>query len=167
MEKNKTPFFIKLKNAIINFDEYKNFAEEKTSYAIKYILKIVLLFTLIVTIALTCKVTQTANNLIKNFKDECPEFSFQDNMLQIEEDKKIVKGDETGYFGFIVDTTQDDSNNVEEFADYRSAIIFLKDKLVIKNADNNKTSITYEQLNNDYDLNNINKETILQTLSRK
>jgi len=52
METKKIPFFIRLKNAIVNFDEYKTFSEEKVSVAIKYILKLTLIFTFIIAIAL-------------------------------------------------------------------------------------------------------------------
>lgn len=168
MKTKKVSFFVKLKNAVINFDEYKTFSEEKTSCAIKYILKLVLIFTLILTIALTWKVINEANSLITDFQNEYPKFSFQDNILVVEGDnKKIVKGDETGYFGFIVDTNQENLKDVEESGDYERVIGFLKDKIVIKNVDNAETSMTYEQLSQSYDLSNLNKDTILQFLSRK
>ena len=40
MEEKKTSFLKKVKNAIINFDEYQNFSKEKLSTAIKYFLKL-------------------------------------------------------------------------------------------------------------------------------
>lgn len=168
METKKIPFFIRLKNAIVNFDEYKTFSEEKISFAIKYILKLVFIFTFIITIALTWKVVQEANIFINDFKNECPNFSFQNAVLQIEgENKKIVKGDETGYFGFIVDSEKENLSDIQEAGDYQRVIAFLKNKVVIKNVDSVETSAAYEQLNQRYDLSNINKEAILQFLSRK
>lgn len=166
METKKIPFFIRLKNAIVNFDEYKTFSEEKVSIAIKYILKLTLIFTFIIAIALTWKVVQEANILINDFKNECPEFSFQDDTLVIEGDnKKIVKGDESGYFGFIVDSEKEKLSDVEEAGDYQRVIAVLKDKVVIKNVDNIETSSTYKQLGQSYNFNNINKNSILQFLS--
>ncbi len=166
METKKIPFFVRLKNAIINFDEYKTFSEEKISSAIKYILKLVLIFTFIIAIALTWKVVQEANILINDFKNECPEFSFKDNLLVIEGDnKKIVKGDESGYFGFIVDSEKEKLSDVEEAGDYQRVIAVLKDKIVIKNVDNIETSSTYKQLGQSYNFNNLNKTSILQFLS--
>lgn len=166
METRKIPFFIRLKNAIVNFDEYKTFSEEKVSVAIKYILKLTLIFTFIIAIALTWKVVQEANILISNFKNECPEFSFQDNTLVIEGDnKRLVKGDERGYFGFIVDSEKEKLSDVEEAGDYQRIIAVLKDKIVIKNVDNIETSTTYKQLGQSYNFNNINKNSILQFFS--
>ena len=168
MKTKKVPFFIRLKNAITNFDEYKNYLEEKISIAIKYILKLVLLFTLIISIALTYKIANETNKLIIDFQNQCPEFSFQNNILTIEGDnKKIIKGDETGYFGVIIDAEKSDSKDVEEISDYQRAIVILKDKIVIKDVENTEMSTTYEQLSHNYNLNNINKETALEFLSRK
>lgn len=168
METKKIPFFVRIKKAIFNFDEYKTFSEEKISFAIKYILKLVLIFTFIIAIALTWKVVQESNILINDFKNECPNFSFQDGILQIEgENKKIVKGDETGYFGFIVDSEKESLKDIEEVGYYQRVVAILKDKIVIKNVDNIETSATYEQLIQNYGLNNINKDSLLQFLSRK
>lgn len=168
MKTKKTSFFIRLKDSIINFDEYKNFLEEKTWVAIKYILKLVFIFTLVITIGLTYKLINEANKIIIDFKNECPEFSFQNNTLILEGDnKKIIKGDEAGYFGFIVDNNEKDLSNIEEAGDYQRVIAILKDKIIVKNVDNIESSITYEQLSQNYDLNSINKESILEFLTRK
>ncbi len=168
MKTKKMPFFIRLKNAIMNFDEYLKFSEEKVSVAIKYILKLTLIFTFILTIALTYKVVEEANNLITDFRNEFPEFSFQNGELAIEGDnKKIVKGDESGYFGFIVDSQKDNLADVEESGDYQRTIGVLKDKIVIKDIQGVESSITYKQLSQNYDLNNVNKDAVLQFLSRR
>lgn len=166
MKTKKTPFFIKLKNSIVNFDEYKNFSEEKISIVIKYILKLALMLAFVVAIALTCKIVQETNILINDFKNESPEFSFQNDTLVIEGDnKKIVKGDEDGYFGFIVDSEKENLKDVEEAGDYQRVIAILKDKVVVKSVDNIEVSNTYKQLGQGYNLNNVNKETVLQFLS--
>ena len=36
MKQKKTPFFIRVKDSIINFEKYRNFADENLSIAIKY-----------------------------------------------------------------------------------------------------------------------------------
>ena len=48
MEQKKIPFFKKLKNAIVNFDEYQNFSQEKLGTAIKYFLKLMLIFSILI-----------------------------------------------------------------------------------------------------------------------
>ena len=168
MKTKKTPFFIRLKDSIINFDEYKNFLEEKTWVAIKYILKLVFIFTLVVTIGLTYKLTNEVNKIIIDFKNECPEFNFQNNTLILEGDnKRIIKGDETGYFGFIIDDNEENLSAIEEAGDYQRVIAILRDKIIVKSVDNIESSTTYQQLSQSYDLNSINKSSILQFLTRK
>ena len=48
MEQKKIPFFKRLKNAIVNFDEYQNFSQEKLGTAIKYFLKLMLIFSILI-----------------------------------------------------------------------------------------------------------------------
>ena len=166
MEIKKVPFFKRIKDAVINFDKYLGFCEEKLSIAIKYIIKLILIFTLVITIALTIKVVQEAKNVIARFQNEAPEFSFQNNELIIEGDnKKVVEGDESGYFGLIVDSQNGNLSDVQEARDYQRVIAILKDKISIKDAEGVEASLTYEELSQDYDLNSVNKESILQFLS--
>lgn len=166
METKKIPFFVRLKKAIFNFDEYKIFSEEKLSKTIKYLLKLVLIFTIVIAASLTWKIVDEMNKAIVDFRNESPEFSFQDNTLVIQgETKRIVKGDESGYFGFIVDSETDNLKDVEETNNYQRVVSILKDKIVIKDAEGIESSITYEQLSKTYDLTNINKASILLLLS--
>ena len=166
MKTKKVSFFKRIKDAVINFDEYLSFSEEKVSIAIKYILKLALIFTFLITIALTIKIVHEANSLIIGFQNEAPEFSFQDNELVIEgENQKIVKGDESGYFGFIVDTQNEDLKDIDETGDYQRVIGVLKDKITIRDVEGIEASLTYQELSKDYDLKNINKNAIIQFIS--
>lgn len=166
MKTKKIPFFKRIKDAVINFDKYLAFSEEKLSIAIKYIIKLALIFTLVITIALTIKVVQEAKNVIDRFQNEAPEFSFQNNELIIEGDsKKIVEGDRSGYFGLIVDTQNGNLSDVKEAGDYQRVVAVLKDKISIRDAEGVEASLTYEELSQDYDLNSVNKDSALQFLS--
>lgn len=166
MKEKKVSFFKRAKNAIMDFEEYLKFSEEKLSIAIKYTLKLTLIFTLIITIALMVKIIQEANNAITNFERTAPEFGFKNNELVIEGEKfKIVEGDESGYFGFIVDTQNENLKNINETGDYQRVIGLLKNKIVIRDVEGVETSLSYEELGRIYDLNNINKNSITQFLS--
>ena len=166
MKSKKVKFFKRVKDAIMNFDEYIGIAEEKVSVAIKYIIKLALIFTLIITIALTVKLVQIANEVIASFENEAPEFSFKNNELVIEgATQKIVKGDESGYFGLIVDTQNENLNDVDEEGDYQRIIGVLKNKIVIRDVEGVETTATYEDLSKNYDLNSFNKQTVVKFLS--
>lgn len=166
MKQKKMGFFKRIKNAIINFDEYKTFAEEKIGITIKYILKIAFVFSLIVSFALTYRVTKEIDNAIQIYKEEYPEFRFENNTLIIDnENKQFIKGDESGYFGILIDSEKENINEIQEISNYQVIVAVLKDKMVIKNANGIENSITYEQLSNSYDINRINKEELLRVIT--
>ena len=168
MEQKKVGFFKRVKNAITNFDGYKVFAEENISVAIKYLLKIMIIFAIVITTGLAIKLTNEVNKSIGIFKEECPDFKFEDNNLIIEgENKQFIKGDENGFFGVIIDSEKDNLADVEKANEYQRIIAVLKDKIVIKNVENIESSITYQQLSQNYDISNINKQTIIDLESNE
>ena len=78
MEQKKIPFFKKLKNAIVNFDEYQNFSQEKLGTAIKYFLKLMLIFSILISAFLTARL----------YKEKYPDFRIQNNTLIIDGENK-------------------------------------------------------------------------------
>lgn len=166
MEQKRMNFFKRAKNAVINFDEYSNFSEEKVSIAIKYLLKLVLIFTIIVTIALSVKLLDEVNKAISIFRDEFPQFKFENNFLIVEEeDKQFIKIDESGYLGIILDSEKENLSEIEKSKDYQMGIALLKDKIVVKSINNMETTVTYGEVSKNYDLSRINKQTILEAMS--
>lgn len=166
MKQKKKGFFKRVKNAVINFDEYKIFAEEKLWTTIKYILKISFVFSLIVSFALTYRATEEINRAIQIYRDECPEFRFENNTLIIDsENKQFIKGDENGYFGILINSEKESINEIQETSNYQLIVAALKDKIVIKNYEGVESSITYEQISSKYDINKINKEEIFNVIT--
>ncbi len=168
MEQKKIPFFVRLKRAVINFDEYRTFAEEKTRTAVKYFLKLMLIFTIIITIALTVRVLNQVNIIVESLQNDFPEFSFEDDILILEgETTRIVVGDSDGYFGIILDSEESDLSDIDESGDYERIVAFLKDRLIIRDSSQEETEVTYEQLSSQYDLSSMNKSAILEFLLRR
>lgn len=166
MKQKKISFFIRLKNAITNFDEYKVFAEEKTRVAIKYILKLMLIFSIIVSLSLSYKLTKQTNSFVQSFKEECPDFKIENNILTIEgENKQFFKYTENQYFSFLINSEKEDLKDVEEINDYQIIIAALKDKIIIKNYSDIESSITYEELFNRYNIDTLNKESIFNLVT--
>lgn len=163
MEKKKVNFFKRIKDAVVNFDEYKVFAEEELSVTIKFILKLVILFAVITTICLVIFGITKANNIREKLYKNLPEFKFENNNLILEGDtKQFIETDSNQYFKLIIDSEKEDLKDIEDIDNYKiMAIAFLKDKVVLKNA--YKTEyILYEQLNENIDLNNTNKEVLYE-----
>lgn len=166
MEQTKISFFIRVKNAIFNFDKYQIFAGEKVISAIKYILKLILILSIILTIILTYKFTKIINKTINEFQEEIPEFKFEDYKLIIEGDnKQFIKEDEDGYFTIIIDSEKENINDVQN-VNFKNTIVFLKDKIVL-NYNNTQTEMLYSQINEKYDINNITKANMAQFMNQK
>ncbi|MDO5555342.1 MAG: DUF1189 family protein [Clostridia bacterium] len=162
MKKKKTSFFIRIKDAVVNFDHYKTFADEKLSITIKYILKLMIIFAVIIAIALTYKLIEQTQMAIQIFDTECPNFKIENNTLIIEEEnKQFVKGDKNGYFGIVINDEAEELSNINEAFNYQRVIALLNNRIIIRDAKNIESTITYEQLSNKYNLNNINKESII------
>lgn len=62
MEDTKTPFFKRIKKAIVDFENYSNFAVEKLSIGIKYFAKLMLIFAFLISIAFSYKFSTIINN---------------------------------------------------------------------------------------------------------
>lgn len=168
MEQKKIPFFVRLKNAVFNFDEYKTFVEEKVSTSIKYILKLLIIFVIVVTAVLVWKCAKQTQRIINYISTDFPEFTLSENTLFIESDnKRIINGDENHELGFIVDSEAENIESIEEANDYQLVIAFLKNKVTIRGTDDLESTISYEQINQTYNIDNLNKSQLLEILSRK
>ena len=160
MEQKKIPFFKKLKNAIVNFDEYQNFSQEKLGTAIKYFLKLMLIFSILISGFLTARMYKEIETIKTSFAEECPDFRIENNTLLIEgENKKYEK--DIGYetLGLIVDSENTDLTE-EQNGQYQRIIAFYKDRMVMKTMDT-KTSMTYEDISKNQNINGLSKQQIL------
>lgn len=161
MEKKKTPFFVKLKNSIFNFDKYYYFAEESLGKAICYFLKLMLIFAILTSIIATINLVQFTNKGIETFKSEFPEFKFEnDNLILESEDKQYIKSDDYGYIQLIVNSEKESLEDVGNVNTQR-VIALLKDRLVIKAVDETQSSITYKELGEKYQLSELTKEAVI------
>lgn len=168
MKQRKEGFFKRAKNAITNFDKYREYADNKLSVTIKYILKLVLIFAIIATITLTIKINNVVTNFAQVFKNECPEFKIENNNLVIEADnKEFVNKDESDFFGFVINTEKDSLDGIEEIENCQTVFAILKDKIILRNSSSMETSITYAQISEENDLSIINKQTIVEFANTK
>lgn len=160
MEQKKIPFFKRLKNAITNFDEYQKFSQEKLGTAIRYFLKLMLIFSILISGFLTARMYKEIETIKTSFAEECPDFRIENNTLLIEgENKKYEK--DIGYetLGLIVDSENTDLTE-EQNGQYQRIIAFYKDRMVMKTMDT-KTSMTYEDISKNQNINGLSKQQIL------
>lgn len=160
MEQKKMSFFKRAKNAIINFDEYQNFSKEKVGTALKYFLKLMIIFSIIISVFLTVRLYKEVETIKTSFTNECPDFKIENNTLIIDgENKKYEKNFEYEILGLIIDSENTDLTEEQE-KKYQRVIAFYKDKMVMKTQDS-KTSITYEDISKNQEINGFSKQKIL------
>lgn len=161
-------FFKRVKNAVINFDEYSKFSEEKIFIGIKYFLKLLIIFTLVITLAISIKMTEVSNEVVSKFKNEFPNFKFEDNILIIEEEQKQFNAiDEWGYLEIIVDSQKENLDEIEDSKQSQMLLAFLKDKIILRNINGIENIATYAEISNNYDLTKVNKQTILDGMFKE
>ncbi len=110
----KNNFFIKLKDAVFNFDAYKELVIEKTSKTIIYLIILLIAFSITVAMCLTYKFTNISNDQIS-----------------------------VGYNKIIGIVTSENANTIEELQennDYQLEIYILKNKVALRNSQLNMQS---------------------------
>lgn len=166
MEKEiRLSFFKRLKMSIFDFDKYHIIASEGIGRAMMYLVKLMLLFSLIISFVSTVKLSQVIDNAIGYVRDNVPNFYFKDNILTIEEDKEVVI-ENHDYINFKIILSNANSYNEDEIRNFDGMVcVLLKDKMFLKQE--NSTSIitqTYEEISNTFDINQINKDFIINDL---
>lgn len=161
-------FFVKMKKAIFNFEEYEKFANEKIFKSIKYILKLILILAFIFTVSYIYITYENANEIILKVSKEIPEFKIEKDSLIIEDESKqkpITINSENNQIGIIIDSLKTESKDIEiDISKYESSVIFLKNKMVISYANNNLTA-TYKELLKESELNSISKQTVIDYIN--
>lgn len=164
MENTKKSFFIKVKDAIFNFEEYQNFAQENLSTTIKYILKLMLIFSIIISILFTIRTYNEVNNIKEMLNAECPEFKIENNTLTIEsENKQYVKEYKDLSFAIIFDSENAEILE-EQKNEYRRIIAVLKDKIILS-TEGATSNITYQEIESNYNISSITKQEILNYMN--
>ena len=169
--KPKEDFFKRIITSIKDFDKYIEFAVERTSSAFKYLLKLILLFSIVVSIAFTYKFVNAINNGMEYFKNEIPEILYSEGELSVESENPIVIENNEEILQYIViDVKAEEQAQLEYFSkikNYDNAIVFLKDKMYIKNNMlSEPMGYTYKNIANQYGIGNFNKAELIDYIEK-
>jgi len=170
-QKNKEGFFKRIITSIKDMDKYIDFAIEKTSNSIKYLLKLMLLFSIIITIAFTYKFINTINNGIKYFKEEIPELSYSQGKLNIESENPIIIENNKELLQYlIIDVNANEQTKtqyISKIKNYSNAIIFLEDKMYLKNsALSEPIEYVYQDIAKQYQIEDFTKAQLIQYIEK-
>ena len=167
MEKEiRLSFFRRLKMSIFDFDKYHIIASEGLGRAMMYLIKLILLFALIISAATAVKVSQLLDEGIAYLNNNVPNFYFQDSKFVLENDSDVIMENHE-YTDFRIILTNSESYSEDEIRDFDGMVlVFTKNNLLLKQQ--NGTSITsqdYADLNETININDVNKEYIINMFS--
>jgi len=111
-EENKISFFKRVKMAIFNLEDYKIFASEKFSKALKYIFSLIAIVTLILGISTTISFRQKFDKLVSYIENEFPDFSYENQSLSVQDN--VSAYDEEFESKLIVDTGDVTDEQIEK-----------------------------------------------------
>lgn len=167
-EKNKKDsFFKQVLKSIKNFEQYEDFCIEGIDKTFKYLLKIVSIFMLVVTAMTVYKFSNYYNKALDNFNNEINMLSYQDEKLEINNNEKIEIEDKEILEGkLIIDTSDIEDAKINEYKENlkneNNGVVFLKDKVIIKNEITNSISETfYKDFFEQYNIQSLNKQEII------
>lgn len=171
MQSGNKGFFQKVIMSIKDFDQYLIFATEKLSEALKYLLKIMLIFSASISIGFTHFFYVTVQEGIQYFNNHIESIQYSNHELMVNEDNPtIIENDELIIPYVVIDTSQTEENNtyMERASLYDTAVIILKDKILVKNPVDTSgiTTYSYEELENQYQIGDFNKEQVLDFISQ-
>lgn len=148
MEENqKINFFRRVLISIKDFDKYKIFAQEKVSEAFKYIVKFLLLIVLVISISFAIKYGILFNSILNYIENDLPEFSYNDGVLEFDQNEPIIVGNEDSYKNIscqvIIDTGDLTEEKINEYKEktglYNYGILILKDRVILNSSNVTQT----------------------------
>lgn len=167
MEKEiRLSFFRRMKMSIFDFDKYHIIASEGLGRAMMYLIKLMLLFALVMSAASIIKVSQLLDQGIEYFSSNVPNFYFENNEFVLDSETDVTIENHE-YTDFKIILTNSETYSEDEIRDFDGlTVAFTKKHVLLKQQ--NSTSITtqtYEELGNTIDLNEINKDYIVNMFS--
>lgn len=169
--KPKEGFFKRIITSIKDFDKYIEFAVERMGTAFKYLLKLILLFSIVVSIAFTYKFVNAVNNGMQYFKNEIPEISYTEGELSIESKNPIIIENSEEILQYVaIDVNAEEQAQLDYFSklkNYDNAIVFLKDKMYLKNNMlSEPMAYSYKKIANQYGIGNFNKAQLIDYIEK-
>ena len=175
-ETNKKISFLKrIKIAIFKLEHYGFFLGEKFSVAIKYFLLLLLILSVVMSFVDTYSLNKMAKKAYQYVKNELPEFSYQEGILEF---NQIVEAYDSDYgFRLFINTEEEVSKETldqykNKIYDDENGVIALKDKFIYV-LDGSEIEYNYKEIleqsslkiENEQDLRNVFSESGIPTLS--
>ena len=174
MEEKKLSFFKKIRISIFDFDGYQELAAEKITRTIGYIALLMVLLSIFISLAYTYQFINMVNGARNYISSEVAEINFEDYNITIipNNGEEITEIDVNEMINakIIINTQTTDEEKIQDSINtinsVENGILILKDRIIIKNSVYaNSMEYSYEAICKEYNINIINKETVLEMLS--
>ena len=161
-------FFKKLWYSIVNVEKYPNMAAQGFGRAVGYLVKIVIILTIVFCLGIVYQAYGVVNEGVNYLQNSFPEFSYKDNILNVESDTPIVISAEDSVVGeTIIDTKTEDENTINDYinkvTNAGGGIVILKDEIRIKNPSVAGTiSYSYKDISKTTQITEFNKQDVIE-----
>ena len=140
-EKNNTlkqGFFQKVWNSITKIEKYPDMAAEGLGRAFTYICRIVAILAIVLCLGTIYQTHQMLQEGMRYLKEEFPEFTYKEGVLDVSSDERLTISEEDSYVGrTIIDTKTEEEQVINQYINEieksGSGMIILKDKVILKN----------------------------------
>lgn len=163
----KIGFFKRIKIAIFKLEEYGTFLGERVGKSLKYFFLLILLITVATVAASAYDFNKMINTALNYITNEMPDFEYAENTLKFE--NNVEAYDHNYDFKLYINTDDEVPNETLEF--YKNDInsvsegaILLKDKFIYY-ANDQIIDETYEDISKIYELDSLNKESLLEKIN--
>lgn len=160
-------FFKKVWYSIVDVEKYPNMAAQGFGRAIGYLAKIVIILTIVFCLGVVYQAYGVVNEGVEYLQNSFPEFSYKDNILNVETDTPITISAEDSIVGeTIIDTKTEDENTINDYVNKVTnaggGIVILKDEIRIKNPSVPGTvSYSYEDISKTTQITEFNKQAVI------
>lgn len=165
----KKGFFKKVWYSVDKIDKYSELSAEGLKSAIKYLAILMLIIALISGLATIYRTNLKMKDIAKYIDEKAPELTYKDGTLAV--DAQDVITDENENFGkIIIDTNTDDEQKINQYVnnvnEEENAVIILKNKLILKEANiSGTTNYNYKDLFGELNITEFNKVDLVNYLS--
>lgn len=136
-QKLKTNFLDKVKYSIFKIEKYPDMATEGVKRAIKYVAVLVSVLAIILCVGILYQAHKTLKDGIYYIQNEFPEFSYKDEILNVETDEDAIVTEGNSLIGkAIIDTKTENEQTINQYinslTNSSEGIIILKSKVIVK-----------------------------------
>ena len=133
----KEGFFRAFIKSIKDFDKYEDFALESIGKTTVYLLKLIAIFTVVISSLTTYRFSKALNKITAYYDDNISQLSYEDGVLEINNNQKVEATVDDIYQNVIIDTSELTNEQIEKYKEElqnkNGGFLLLRDKFLYKN----------------------------------